>query len=151
MTAKSICAMGVIAVALTAGCGGGGPVNSPEVFENNALSEIGDIYRLYTEVNKKPPQSLRDFAPFREGTPNGIGAAARGEVVVLWGAQLNDLTEEGTNDSPDEVLAYLKDVPEKGGLVLMKNRKIRSMTAEEFKAAPKAGKETEPAKGKGKR
>ena len=65
---------------------------------------------------------------------------------MLWGAKLNDLTEEGTNDSPDEVLAYLKDVPEKGGLVLMKNRKIKSMTPEEFKAAPKAGTESPPPK-----
>ena len=148
MTAKSSCAMGVIALGLTAGCGGGGPVNSPEVFENNALAEIGDIYRLYTEVHKRPPRSLRDFEPYREGTPNGIGAAARGELVVLWGAKLNDLTEEGTNDSPCEVLAYFKDAPEKGGLVLMKNRKIRSMTPEEFKAAPKAGTESPVPKGK---
>ena len=148
MTAKSICALGVMAVGLAAGCGGGYPANSPEVFQNNALSEIGATYRLYTEVNKRPPKSLRDFEPFREGTPNGIGAAARGEVVVLWGAKLNDLTEEGTNDSPDEVLAYLKDVPEKGGLVLMKNRKIKSMTPEEFKAAPKAVTESPPPKGK---
>jgi hypothetical protein len=150
MISKSIYATGVVAVSLVlaVGCGGGYPTNSPAVFENNALSEIGEIYRLYTEMNKKPPQSLRDFAPFREGTPNGIGAAARGEVVVLWGAKLNDLTEEGTNDSPDEVLAYLKEVPEKGGLVLMKNRKIKSMTPEEFKAAPKAGTESPPLKGK---
>ncbi len=113
--------------------------NSPAVFENNALSEIGSIYRLYSEVSKKPPKNLKDFEPYREGTPNGIGAASRGEIVVLWGAKLNDLTEEGTGDSPDEVLAYMKDVPTKGGMVLMKNRKIKSMTAEEFKAAPKAG------------
>ncbi|WP_435015748.1 hypothetical protein TA3x_003299 [Tundrisphaera sp. TA3] len=124
---------------LLSGCGSSTVENSPAVFENNALSEIGTIYRLYSEVSKKPPQSLKDFAPYREGTPDGINAAARGEIVILWGAKLNDLTEEGTGDSPDEVLAYMKEVPEKGGLVLMKNRKIKSMTAEEFKAAPKAG------------
>src|SRR4051812_15423152 len=141
MISKSSCAMSVVALSLilAVGCGGGGPANSPVVFENKALSEIGHIYRPYTQGHKKPPQSLRDFEPYREGTPNGIGAAARGELVVLWGAQLNDLSDEGTNDSPDEVLAYFKDVPEKGGLVLMKNRKIKSMTPEEFQAAPKAG------------
>src|SRR5262245_48949944 len=135
---KLFLAVSVIVV-LAVGCGSGTPANSPEQFDDNALSEIGSTYRLYTEMKKKAPQSLKDFQELRDGAPNGIGAAERGEVVVMWGAKLNDLTMEGTNDSPDEVLAYLKDVPEKGGLVLMKNRKIKKMSAEEFKAAPKAG------------
>ena len=131
-------AIASIALVTVIGCGSKTVENSPAVFENNALSEIGSVYRLYSEVNKKPPKSLRDLEPYREGTPNGIGAAARGEIIVCWGTKLEDLTEEGTGDSPDEVLAYLKEVPTEGGLVLMKNRKIKSMTAEEFKAAPKA-------------
>jgi len=141
MMPKPLRAMSLIAVSLAVGFGCGQPatVNSPAVFQNNALQEIGELYRSYTEIKKKPPQSLRDFDAYSEGYPSGHIAAQRGEVVVLWGAKLDDLSEAGTNDSPDEVLAYLKEVPEKGGLVLMKNRKIKSMTAEEFKAAPKAG------------
>ncbi len=38
------------------------------------------------------------------------------------------------------VLAYAKDVPEKGGWVLMGDGTARQMTPEEFKKAPKAGK-----------
>ncbi|WP_168221819.1 hypothetical protein [Aquisphaera giovannonii] len=36
-----------------------------------------------------------------------------------------------------EVLAYGKDVPTAGGPVLLLNRSIRTMTREEFKAAPR--------------
>ncbi len=40
----------------------------------------------------------------------------------------------------DAVLAYRKTVPEQGGQVLMQDGwTIKSMTADEFKAAPKAG------------
>src|SRR5882757_4398285 len=103
---KLFLAVSVIVV-LAAGCSAKAPVNSPEQFDDNALSEIGSTYRLYTEVKKKPPRSVKDFQELRDGAPNGIGAAERGVVVVMWGAALNDLTVEGTNDSADEVLAYL--------------------------------------------
>lgn len=62
-----------------------------------------------------------------------------GEVVVGWGALLPDTKEEPGSSPADEVLAYLKAAPERGGPVLMRNRTIRRMTAEEFKAAPRAG------------
>ena len=63
-----------------------------------------------------------------------------GDVVVLWGPSSRTRAEEGSEDSADEVLAYEKRVPEQGGEVLMKNRTVKTMTADQFKAAPKAGK-----------
>ena len=36
------------------------------------------------------------------------------------------------------ILAYEKDVPASGGLVLMAEGSVRSMTADEFKKTPKA-------------
>ena len=53
-------------------------------------------------------------------------------MLVYWGAGISDEPEAAST-----VLAYHKDVPEKGGEVLMQNGKARKMTAEEFKAAPK--------------
>jgi hypothetical protein len=38
------------------------------------------------------------------------------------------------------VLAYETEVPEKGGAVLMQDGTVKTMTADEFKSAPKAGK-----------
>ena len=41
------------------------------------------------------------------------------------------------------MLAYHKDVPEKGGEVLMQDGTAKKMTAEEFQAAPKPAGTTE--------
>jgi hypothetical protein len=62
-------------------------------------------------------------------------------VVLLYGALLADTKEEPGDGSSSEVLAYQKDVPQSGGKVLMLDRTVKSMTAEEFKSAKKAGKE----------
>ena len=40
--------------------------------------------------------------------------------------------------SSNTVLGYEKDVPEKGGAVAMGDGSVKTMTAEQFKAAPKA-------------
>ncbi len=132
---KSLLATLGILCCLVAGCGGPTVENSPAVFDNNALSEVRDMYEVYTQVHKKAPRSLKDFAMFSDGSPTGIVAVKQGDVVVVWEVKLS---EDAASDSADEVLAYAKEVPEKGGLVLMKNRQIKSMTADEFKAAPKA-------------
>jgi hypothetical protein len=69
--------------------------------------------------------------------------------VVLWGATLPETGAEPTGATSDEVLAYLKPVPGSGGPVLTRDRRVRTMTAEEFRASPKAGApEPEPSKGK---
>ncbi|KAJ3088368.1 hypothetical protein HK102_008926, partial [Quaeritorhiza haematococci] len=69
-----------------AGCGGDpNPPNSPEFYQNNVLSEVGDMYNTYFIQFKKPPQGVKDLNMFAEGLPTGVGAVRRGEVVVLWG------------------------------------------------------------------
>jgi hypothetical protein len=66
--------------------------------------------------------------------PGAVELLKSGQLVVQWGAPL---TPEG--EATDAVLAYLKTVPERGGLVLLQDgRTIKTMTAEELKAAPKA-------------
>jgi hypothetical protein len=54
-------------------------------------------------------------------------------------ATLLDTDVEPSSPPSDDVLAYWKTVPEMGGPVLMLDRRIRTMTAEEFKAARLAG------------
>jgi hypothetical protein len=130
-----ICCLGLAAV----GCGGSSrPVTQEDMLETS-LNDVGDIYRTFVVMNKKPPKKLGDLAPLERMSPAGIVALRSGKVVVRFGANLPDTDIEPGNSSSDEVLAYEKQAPESGGKVLMLDRTIRTMTADEFKAAPKAG------------
>jgi hypothetical protein len=128
----------VLALTFVPGCGGGdvNPPNSPELYNNTVLFEIGDMINTYHIQHKKPPQGVKDLADFADSFPTGVGAARRGDVVVLWGVVP---VESGSSDPEgQQVLAYLKEAPESGGGVLTRSLQIKSLTADEFKAAPKA-------------
>ena len=92
---------------------------------------------------KKPPASAQGLrsAIGDAGSPAAYGAIRSGEVVLRWQATLPDTDLEPSSPTSDEVLAYWKTVPEKGGPVLMLDRRLRRMTADEFKAARLAGTE----------
>ena len=71
--------------------------------------------------------------------PAAVASIKSKEVLVYWGVGISDGPEAAST-----VLAYHKDVPEKGGEVLMQDGTAKKMTAEEFQAAPKpAGATTE--------
>ena len=129
-------------MAVLSGCGIGtqqGPVTASEM-EEVKLREVGELYRLHQIMLKKAPQSLKDFNSIAAAGPRtAYGAIRSGDVVVRWQATLPDTEVEPSSPTSDEVLAYWKTVPEKGGPVLMLDRRIRTMTAEEFKAARMAG------------
>jgi hypothetical protein len=134
--------MVVVATAwAVAGCGGGVISSSrPPTVEEMAMQEVADLYKLYYEQHKKPPQKPQDFEVAGAGLSLGYSRILNGDFVVRWGVPLADISGVVSKaDSPDEVLAYEKKAPEQGGVVLMKDRSIRTMTAEQFKAAPKAG------------
>ena len=125
---------------VVAGCGG--PVEKPPTvadMEETKLNDVAELYRLHQVSANKPPTSIGELTAMEAMSPMGAQAIRQGDVVVRLGATLPD-TAEGPGTGPsDEVLAYQKQVPESGGQVLMLNRTIKSMTAEEFKAAKLAG------------
>jgi len=134
-----ICGLAIV----TAGCGGGpsgGGTPDPAAREQAALKEVGELYRIYVFSTKKPPGKLPDLAPLKTAAPNGFGALKAGDIVVRYGAMMTDTNEGPANTPSDEILAYEKKAPESGGQVLMLDRTIKAMTADEFKAARKAGK-----------
>jgi hypothetical protein len=128
-----VCLCGILAA--IAGCGGGSssvPDSGPELFYNSALHETGDLYRNVVLDTQKPPTSVADFAKYENGFPSGFREVKAGNIVVLWGAPL---VESNTTT----ILAYEKAAPEAGGQVMMQDtRTVKKLTAEEFKAAPKA-------------
>ena len=113
-------------------------VNSTEVYNQATLEEVSDLYRSASSARKKPPESIIDLARNRDLFMNGYKALEQGEIIAYWGVALTPGVEGST---PEEVLAYKADVPTKGGPVLLKDGTVKTMTAEEFKTAKKAGKD----------
>ena len=125
---------------LSTGCDG--TANRPLTQDDEgkiALSNVGELYRLYTAEQHKAPTGIADFAPLARVSPAGLAAIESGAVIVRFGARLTGTEEGPSNDPADEVLAYQKDVPLSGGQVLMSDRTVRTMTPDEFKAAKLAG------------
>ncbi|MDR3637258.1 MAG: hypothetical protein P4L84_25865 [Isosphaeraceae bacterium] len=136
------CPLGLLLV----GCGQG-PDNKPIPAGEQGLRELAAGYRDFARKNKRgprDPRELQDLSLGRakgkqrktqgQGLPNALEMVQSGELIVQWGAPL---LPEG--DTTGAVLAYLKTVPEQGGSVLMQDgNTIKTMTADEFKTAPKA-------------
>ncbi len=117
---------------LAGGCGGSQtPIPEPPV-EQTALREVGEMYRVYSEGNKKPPRGGNDLAPLAPAFSHGSMALVNKDLTVFWGAPVAP--------GSDAVLAHEKGVPKDGGMVLLQDgQTLRKMSADEFKAAPKAG------------
>jgi hypothetical protein len=118
-----------LAAVLAFGCGGKSGPSLPA--EQIQLKEINEMYWHFVRSHSKPPAKLADLATRRyEGNFSGaVDSLKKGKYLVVWGVKDKDA---GT------VLAYEKDVPARGGPVLMADGTIREMTAEEFRAAKKS-------------
>src|SRR5262249_29832507 len=121
-----------VVILLLAGCGKKKEA-SPEVSERKTeFKEIWEVYNLFIREKKRAPTNLADLKPYALGFSEGIKALRDGQCVVIWGVD-----PYNTSDAASKVFAYEKDVPQQGGLVLLASGRIKSMTAEEFQAAPK--------------
>jgi len=133
--------LGLVAIllGLAAGCGGGGGSPTAGTVDDNVLLQIfADDYRMYSISKKHPPRGIDDMKTLKTMALPTMEALRNGDIIVMWGATLPDLKEEPGQSTAPEILAYGKDVPEKGGYVLHLDRTTSQMTPEEFKAAPKA-------------
>ncbi len=84
---------------------------------------------MYVKTNQQPPMKLSRPSTRKTYSglhPTAFNAVKEGKYVVVWGVSGKD---SGT------VLAYEKAAPEKGGAVLMADGTIKTMTADELKAA----------------
>ena len=98
------------------------------------MGEVGELLSVRFQESKKPPTGATDLTRYQKGWPSGFIQVKDGSVVVQWGTPIKV-------DASDTVLAYEKQAPETGGFVLMQDgQTIKKMTAEEFRAAPKASK-----------
>ncbi|WZO98119.1 hypothetical protein EP7_005174 [Isosphaeraceae bacterium EP7] len=130
---------GLVILAGLPGCGGPtAAALSVDHAEEVKLQQVGEMLREYQISLGKPPKSIKQLVLNSGGSLGGFELVKSGDVVVNWGAALPDTKEEPGASPAQEVLAYGKSVPERGGPVLLLNRSVIRMTPEEFKAAPKA-------------
>jgi hypothetical protein len=107
----------------------------PNAPDEQALKELAAAYRDFSRKNKRGPQTLKELGIKGQSYPNAIRLLKSGDLVVQWGSPLS-----ADGETADAVLAYFRTVPAEGGSVLMQDgNTIKTMTADEFKAAPKAG------------
>ena len=101
----------------------------PESLTQYSIGQIGQLFHLYQKGQKPPPKGLQDILPLERALPGAVGSIKSKEVLIYWGAGLSDAPEAAST-----VLAYQKDVPEKGGEVLMQDGTAKKMTAAEFQS-----------------
>ncbi|MHC5537021.1 hypothetical protein ACYOEI_01965 [Singulisphaera rosea] len=130
------CWAGMLAAA---GCGPQNVQYTADQAEEMKLLEVGEVLREYQLFKNSPPKAIKDLMKASGSSPGGYEAVRSGDVVVHWDAALPDTNERPGVNPSDKVLAYVKRVPKEGGPVLMLDRTVRRMSAEEFQAAPKAG------------
>jgi hypothetical protein len=121
---------------MSAGCGSGNGTLSPQdaVVEGkiSAMNEVGMMLNLHKGDRGKAPSKVADLAKYEFGCPIGYQRVKDGDIVVIWGAPL----QEGASE---KIIAHEKQAPDAGGYVLMQDgTTVKKLTAEEFKAAPKA-------------
>jgi hypothetical protein len=131
--------VGIVGVALLlgAGCSSSKSISSEqaELELGTGLADVGDMLRAYTEETGRAPTRPADVMRNEALYPRGIQAIRSGEVKVIWGVKMPPAGTGGT-----EIIAYEKSVESEGGGVLLLNGEVKRMTADEFKAAPKATK-----------
>jgi hypothetical protein len=123
---------------LAAGCSSTRKQEGPQgPTREDELREAGELLALFSGRAGRGYREPADLAPFAEGLPLGRQAVTSGAVVIVPGATMPG---EGDRGGSNAVVAYEKDAPTQGGLVLRQNRTINRMTAEELQSALGAGK-----------
>ena len=131
--------LGWMLCGLVAGCGRGDSSSQANPPDSQYLTSLAEDYRMYSISHKRPPAKVADLQALKTMASPAVAKVNNGEIVVEWGAKLPSLNEDAGSPAAPEILAYGKDVPTQGGYVLHLDRTVSEMSADEFKAAPKAG------------
>lgn len=133
-----VAALALAVSACSSDDGAGGP-NGPGTPEKPGpvieLNQVGALILSYGGENRRGPRGPADLEKYEPGGPIGLQSIKSGEIVVVWGATM---AGEGEANAPKGIVAYEKNAPTEGGHVLLQNGQVQKMTAEQFKAAPKA-------------
>jgi hypothetical protein len=135
----------LLAVVLLAGCSGkkdkdgdpGSPTPGADVKRKAQMRDIGLAYHEYFADSNKAPKKAGDLDPYLKGG-DANALLKSGDVVFIW--DVTPLDMGNTGGSGNTIVAYEKDAPTKGGVVLFGDGAVKHLSAEEFKKSPQAKK-----------
>jgi len=119
----------IVFLALPAGCG----ENRPAVQGLNRkdhLDEIGQMMKGVSEEGRKPPSKLSELESVEPMLPLAGPLLRSGELIYVWGAAYVPGSQK--------VAAFEKKAEAEGGWVLLQDGTVKEVTADEFRATPKA-------------
>jgi hypothetical protein len=114
------------------GCSQKSPTSPEQSLRQTELKQIWEVYTSYVTEKKRAPTSRADVQGYGTAFSEGMRALKGGQCVVIWGVA------DPMGASANRVLAYDKETPHQGGLVVFGNGTVKTLTAEEFQTAPKA-------------
>jgi hypothetical protein len=100
----------------------------------NQLTAVGIAYHRCIVVTGKGPADADELGKSLVDAAEALAAVKAGEIVVIWNARIPADCPDGTSHT---VLAYEKDAPARGGVVLLCDTATQVMTAQEFGAKAK--------------
>ncbi len=128
----------VLALALlSTGCIGTIRQAAQKTQDSNDLKQIVLTYHMFHDEKSRGPDTVDEFSAWaQQKAPEAaivIGSIKSGKYVFYMGVRLTTLTDGTVNT----VLGYAATTPTAGGLVVMADGSVQTMTAAQFAAAPK--------------
>jgi hypothetical protein len=141
--------IGVVGILLCVGCG----ESKEQLQTKRDLMDIGLTYHMFHADRGRGPHNAEELLAYRDpaagslpgnaATQSGVKKALQsGNYVVIWDVEILLPAERNSG----KVLAYHRDVPEKGGMVVYQDGFVAALTREEFERAPKAQPAPDPKK-----
>lgn len=128
-SSRSLLILACLALCVFPACAQRRPPEPPRTAEDG-LKELGELYKYIDYSKLAVPNRVEDLNNYWDSIQNAFDRVKNGEIVVYWGV--------GYSKSGNQILAYDKKAETEGGPVLLRDGTVKTMTAAEFKAAPKA-------------
>lgn len=136
--ARRWCILGLIACA---GCG----ESKQQIETKRDLSYIALAYHKFYADRGRGPHDMEELLVYEDQAartlPGNAAAQSRarkalnsGNYVVIWDVEILLPAERNSG----KILAYHRDVPERGGVVAYQDGSVAVLTREEFERVPKA-------------